>query len=255
MGCELRAQLAGYQSQSLNLATHRSLDNPDIGVILLHRLGGSEGTTVSSTTLAAPKDARKAYEKGLALAKKNKLEEAQAELQKAVTAYPHYALAWCDLGKVQVMLGRPEDARKSFDASVQADDKYVPPYVEIARLELRANQWQDLADTSQKAVKLDPFNYPDVFFWNAVANYNLHKADAAEESVRRAQRLDTRHQIPQVSHLLGVILADRKDFSGAAEQMRDYLKFAPQAKDAPTVRSQIEELDKLAAAAPPPAQQ
>jgi len=255
MGCELRAQLAGYQSQSVSLSGRRSMDSPEIGVILLHRLGGSEGTTISATTLRAPKDAKKAYEKGLALAKKNKLEEAQTELEKAVASYPQYALAWFDLGRVQVARGHQEDARKSFEQSIRADQKYVAPYVEISRLDLQARQWQQLADTSGKAVKLDPFNYPDAFFWNAVANYNLHNLDTAEESARRAQQLDTRHQMPQVSHLMGVILAERKDFPAAAEQMRNYLKFAPQAQDAQAVRAQLSELEKLAKPAAPEAAQ
>ncbi len=245
MNCELRANLPGYQSQSISLATRRALDNPDIGTILLHRLGGSEGTTISATTLAAPKDARKAYEKGLDLAKKKKFDEARTSLEKAVALYPRYAVAWNVLGKVQLTQGDAEAARKSFDQSVQADSKYVPPYVEIAQLELRARDWEHLAETSQKATQLDPFSYPEIFFYNAVANYNLHKADAAEESVRRAQKLDTRHQIPQLSHLLGTILADKQDFTGAAEQMREYLKFAPQAQDAATVRTQLEQLEKL----------
>jgi tetratricopeptide (TPR) repeat protein len=250
MNCELRASLAGFQSQAISLANRRSLDNPDLGTILLHRIGASEGTTVSATTLAAPKDARKAYEKGLDLAKKNKLEEARTNLEKAVELYPRYAIAWNTLGKVQASQGQLDAARKSFDQSIQADSKYVLPYMEISQLQLRAREWQQLADTTDKATKLDPFNYPQAFFYNAVANYNLHHGEAAEESVRRAQKLDTRHEIPQLSHLLGVILADRQDFTAAAEQMRDYLKFAPQAQDAPTVRTQLEQIEKLAKGAP-----
>jgi len=250
MGCELRAQLAGYQSQAVNLTNHRYMDNPDVGTILLHRIGASEGTTVSATTLAAPKDARKAYEKALTLAKNNKLDESRKELEKAVAAYPRYALAWCELGKLEAGQGRVEDARKSFDQAVQADPKYVVPYVEISRLQLQAHQWQDLAETTQKAIKLDPFTYAEAFFWNAVANYNLRHIDAAEESARRARKLDTRHEIPQVSHLLGVILADRRDYSGAAEQMREYLKLVPGAEDAATVRSQLDQIEELAKAAP-----
>jgi hypothetical protein len=76
--------------------------------------------------------------------------------------------------------------------------------------------------------------------------------DAAEQSARRAEKLDTRHQIPQVSHLLGTILADRHDFAGAAAEMRDYLKFAPQATDAAAVRSQLDEIEKAAAGAAAP---
>jgi regulator of sirC expression with transglutaminase-like and TPR domain len=46
--------------------------------------------------------------------------------------------------------------------------------------------------------------------------------------------------------LLGVILAQRQDYTGAAGEMRNYLKFAPGAQDAATVRGQLVQLEKLA---------
>src|SRR5262245_41991062 len=72
MGCELRARLTGYRSQTVNLSMRRPLDNPDVGVILLHRMGANEGGTVSAISAAAPKEAKKAYEKGLDGIKKKK---------------------------------------------------------------------------------------------------------------------------------------------------------------------------------------
>jgi tetratricopeptide (TPR) repeat protein len=250
LNCELRAQLGGYESQSIQLGTRRVLDNPDVGTILMRRIGQSPGTTVSATTLAAPKDARKAYEKGLDLAKKKKLPEAQTDFEKAVALYPRYALAWSELGRIQAAQGQVEAARTSFNQSIAADAKFVVPYVEISALEYRARRWQELADTSEKAVALDPFHYPQIFFLNAVANYNLHNTDRAEESARRAQKLDVNHQIPQISHFLGVILAERQNYTAAAAEMRDYLKFAPQAPDAADVRSQLEQLEQSAKANP-----
>lgn len=253
LNCELRAQLAGYESQSIQLGTRRFMDNPDVGIILMRRLGQSQGTTVSATTLAAPKDARKSFEKGLDLAKKKKLPEAEAELEKAVAAYPRYAVAWSELGRMQAARGQVEAARNSFNQSITADPKFVMPYVEMSAIEYRARRWQELANTSEKAVALDPFHYPMTVFLNAVANYNLHNVDRAEESAHRAQNLDVNHQIPQISHLLGVILAGRQDYAAAAVQMRDYLKFAPQASDAADVRSQLDQLEQSAKAntAPP----
>ena len=248
-GCELRANAPGFLSQSVDLTTRQAFDNPDVGTILIHRLAGTQGTTVSGTSLNAPKAARKALQKGRDLEKKKKLDQAQASFQQAVDAYPKYAEAWFELGRLQAAHGQAEPARQSFDSALRADSNFVPPYIQISILELQAQRWQDLADTSDKAVKLDPFSFPQAFFFNAVANYNLKHLDVAEQSARRAQKLDTQHHIPQVSQLLGMILAGRHDYSGAAEQMRDYLKFAPQAKDAAVVRSQLESFEKESASA------
>jgi tetratricopeptide (TPR) repeat protein len=250
--CDLRANLPGYRSQLVSLANRRAMDSPDVGTIFLHRLGNVEGRLISAISLAAPKDARKAFEKGLDLAKKNKLDDAVKNYQKAVDVYPKYAAAWFELGKLQAAKGQADAAHQSFDAAVGADPKYLNPYLELSRLALGAKNWRELADVSGRAVKLDPFDYPQQFFLNSVANYNLQNMDAAEKSAREAEKLDTEHHYPQVSHLLGVILAQRQDYTGAADEMRNYLKFAPGATDAATVRGQLDQLEKLSAQRAPP---
>ena len=50
-------------------------------------------------------------------------------------------------------------------------------------------------------------------------------------------------------HLLGVILAQRQDYAGAAEKFREYLKLAPMASDAPKVREQLDQIEKQSAQA------
>ena len=248
MNCDLRARLAGYRSQSVSLANRRSLNNPDIGVILLHRIGATEqGTTVSATSLAAPKDARKAFDKGQAAAKKNKTEEAVKEYTKAVELYPNHALAWCELGKIQAHQGLEEEAHKSFEAALKADPKYMVPYLELAMIEVTAQKWQELADITARAMKLDSFDYPQAYLLNALANYNLQNLGVAELSAREAARLDTRHQYPKSSQLLGLILAQRHDFPGAADEFRNYLKLAPAAADAEKVRLQLDQVEKASA--------
>ena len=248
MNCELHVDLPGYQSQSFSLAMRKPMDDPNIGVVLLHRIGKSGGTTVSATTLAAPKRAKKAFDKGMELGRKNQLGEAQTHLQKAVELYPRYAVAWYELGRVQLAQHNPEGARQSFDESIKADVQYVPPYIHISMLVAAAQRWQELADVSDKALKLDSFNYPQEFFLNAVAHYNLRDMEAAEQSARRAEKLDTRHKFPQVSRLLGLILAGRREYAAAANEFRDYLKFAPGVTDADAVRSQLADIERLAAA-------
>jgi len=249
MGCDLQAKLAGYRSQTVALAGRRSMDNPDVGTILMHRNGpAEEGKTISAVSLAAPKDARKAYEKGLEAIKKKKFEDAQASFEKAVESYPKYAAAWYELGMLQQGQGKPDMARKYFDKALECDPKFVQPYLQISILELQAQRWRGLADVTDKVVRLDPFDYPQAFFFNSVANYNLQNMEAAEKSALAAERLDTRHAFPKVSHLLGMILALKKDYVGAAERFKAYLQFAPEATDAAKVRSQLAEVEKITAA-------
>src|ERR1022692_1572440 len=194
LNCELRARLSGYRSQTVRLMEHRALDNPDVGIILLHRFAPTEGAaTVSAKALAVPKPADRAYNKGLDFVKKGKSEEGRASFQSAIDLYPRFSSAWFELGKLQAIDGQLDDARKSFLAANQADLQSVGPYLELALLSLHAKDWNELAEFTYRALKLNSFDYPQAYFLNAVANYNLRKLDTAEKSARAAQRLDTRH--------------------------------------------------------------
>ena len=249
MGCDLQAKLAGYRSQTVPLSGRRPMDDPNVGTILLHRNGpAEEGRTISAASLAAPKDARKAYEKGLDALKKKKFDDAQLNFEKAVEVYPHYATAWYELGMLQAGQGNMDLAHSYFDKASECDPRFVQPYLQVSILELQASRWQSLADVTDKVLKLDPFDYPQAFYFNAVANYNLHNMEAAEKSALTAERLDTRHTIPKVSHLLGLILTYKKDYAGAAERLKAYLQFAPEATDAAKVRSLLAEVEKVTAA-------
>jgi tetratricopeptide (TPR) repeat protein len=245
MNCELRAQLTGYRSSVIQLAQRRVMDDPDVGAIILHRMGKDEGTTVSMTSMMAPKDAKKAYDKGLEALKKKKVEEAEKEFQKAVMVYPKYADAWYRLGVIQMDRKEAETARSSFTQAIAADPKLVTPYVNMAILDAQNGKWKEVAESTGKAIRLDPVDFPVAFYFDSLANYNLQHFEAAEKSARQLQKLDTGHRFPIVDRILASVLADRKDYSGAAQQMRDYLKVAGTAKDADEVRGQLQQLEKI----------
>jgi tetratricopeptide (TPR) repeat protein len=246
MNCDLQAKLSGFRSQQLSLANHRAMDNPDIGTILLHRLIPTEGTTISASSLAAPKDARKAFEKGEEAAKKKKWDEAAKGFQKAVDLYPGYAEAWNELGRLQLNAA-PDSARISFECAMKADPKYAAPYASLALIEVQAKKWKEVLSITDRGIRLDSFDYPELFFFNAVANYYLRNSVAAEKNVRQALKLDTQHRYPQSTYLLGLILVQRQNFADAAEQFKAYLKLAPDADDAPTAKEKLEQIAKISA--------
>jgi hypothetical protein len=245
--CELRARLGGYRSQSVSLLQHGPMDNPDIGTILVHRLGqAEEATTVTATTLKAPKAAQKALQKGTDFAKKKKIEEAIASFQEAVKLYPEFAFAWCGLGRLQDDNGQPEEAQRSFETAAKYEPRWPEPLLHLSVLAARNHNWKELSELSDRVVRLNSFDFPEAFFFNAVANYNLKHIDVAEKSARAAQKLDTRHQYPQVDHLLGTILVDRRQYSAAADEFRSYLVQSPTAVDAAVVRKQLDDAERLA---------
>lgn len=250
-GCDLRAVLPGFLPGSINLASHSSFDNPDVGIIVLRRSASVDGTTVSMISLNAPKDALKAYEKGREYLKKDKQEEAARSFQKAVDLYPRYATAWYQLGLLQARANSPE-AEASFTKSIEADPKFVSPYLNMTLLYEKDHRWQQALELSEKAIKLNGTDFPQAHFYKAAAQYNLRDSQSAETSVRKAIEVDLHHQCPQSEKLLGVILADKGDLTGSAEHLHKYLDLAPNAFDASEVRTKLAKVEKQSVAVKQP---
>ena len=251
MGCTLRAQLAGFRSESVSLTNHRSLDNPDVGVIILHRLGKVEGQTISVTSAMAPKDAKKAYEKALSDIKKQKWDSAEKELEKATESYPKYAAAWFELGLIEERSQNIDAARNCFQKALEADAKFLKPYEQLSRIQMHDQKWQDARDTTSRLVHLDPYDYPEAWYFNAVANYELKNYEAAEKAAREGIKVDNDHLVPRTNQLLAVLLAGKQDYAGAAQSLKNYLQVAPNGPDAETVKKQLAAVEqRLEASAP-----
>lgn len=245
MGCELRANLPGFRSDTIDLSGRRLLDDPNVGTIVLHRMGNVEGTTISATSLQAPKDARKAYEKGIEAVKKTKWPEAQKYFDKAVGIYPKYAAAWFELGQAWQQQKNIPEARKAYAQALAADAKFLKPYVQLATIAMNERKWDEAAKTTDQVLRLDPVDYPIAYFYNSIAHFQLHDLDAAEKSAREGMKLDSNHRMPKFEHVLGVILANKQDYAGAAQLMRSYLQRVPDAQDAEVVRKQLADIEKL----------
>ncbi|HEY3740816.1 MAG TPA: tetratricopeptide repeat protein [Bryobacteraceae bacterium] len=247
MGCELHAVLAGFWSRNVTLAANSGLDSTDVGVIILKRLApGNEGSTVSMTNALAPKDAKKAYDKAKQLIAKGKSTDARASLTKAVEIYPKYASAWFELGVIQMEVDEPAAARASFAKSLEADPNYLPPYERIAVLELRDKHWRELATTTGRLIQLNAYEFPQAYFYNALAHLNLIEPELAEKSAREALKQDPQ-KFSRATYVLGLALAQRGDFAGGAEQLKAYLLTKPPDSELPQLRQQLADMQRRAA--------
>lgn len=246
--CDLRASLPGFVSNLVPMRVETGVSQLEVGTIVLTRLGGVEGATVSATTMAVPKNAREAFEKGRKEGNEKNFAEAVNELNKAVTIYPRYAVAWSLLGEIHRLQNQFEPARKEYAQALASDPKFVSPYFGLAAMAVVENKWTDAARLTDQLIQLNSFAYPMAYFFNAAANYNLGNLDAAEQSARKFQQADTAHARPDIATLLAGILTAKHQYAEAAQLYRDYLALKPDAPNAAALKNEAQRLEGLSAA-------
>lgn len=239
--CEVAIRMKGYRSVQVTLRNDAT--------IVLKRIGLHEGSTVSATALNAPEPAKKAYGKGENAMTDEKWAAAQKNFEKAVEIDPDYAEAWTGLGEVLQKQSKPTEARAAFEKAVQADPKYIKPYIELTMLDLAEKKPEDAIAIGGKAVAMNPLEFPQLYFYYAVANFNLKHFDVAEANARRATELDSAHEIPRAEVLLGSSLIARGDRAGGLEHFKKYLEILPKAPDADQIKRAIAQLETPGGAA------
>jgi cytochrome c-type biogenesis protein CcmH/NrfG len=247
MGCNVEAALPGFNSTSVVIADRNLNDNPDIGTITLTREEGSAGSAVSATTAAAPKDAMKAFDKARAEWLDKKPDRAQKDLEKAVQIDPQFAEAWYQLGKIQEQANSP-DAEQSFTKAAAADPKFSPPYEQLARIEVKAAKWQQVADTTDHELQLNPRGSPEIWYFSALADVKLDKKDAALASAQKAVAMDPLHTQPNSEQLLAVIEASKGEYADALQHLKSCLTYTPAGPNLDLIKQQIAQLEPLVSA-------
>ena len=259
--CDLRVTASGFHSRDVTLL---GLDTAggtvNVGVIVVERGKKVEGATLNAAPYQAPKDARKAYEKGLQAEGNGKLADAHKYFETAVEVYPKFVNAWFQLGMVLQKENQKDEARKAYTQATTLNSRFLPPYLFLAVMAYEAENWTevlkltghlldldplDQAEVTGYTVDLDPLNYAEAYYFNSMANYQLNKIENAEKSALQAERLDLRTRFPQLHLLLAEIFARKNNFARAIEELQIYLALAPQAKDAAQQRERLASLQKL----------
>jgi len=257
--CELRASAAGFHSPVISLVGLDAFDSTiDVGVIVVQRGAKMEGMTLSATPYKAPKDARRAYEKGVEAERNGKLANAREYFEEAVKIYPKYTSAWFRLGTVLQKENQKDAARKAYTQATTIDTRFLPPYMSLASMAYEEGNWTVVLTLTDHILDRDPLNHVDVtgyimdfdplscteaYFYNAVANYKLNRMEAAEKSGLKAEHLLTR--FPQVHLLLAEIFTRKNDYATAISEVQTYLELATHAKNVDQVREQLANLERL----------
>ena len=257
VSCELRASVSGFQSPAISLVgLDPSSKSIQVGTMLVHRRAKIEGVTLDAAAYKAPRNAVMAYEKGLDAERSSKLENARKDFEKAVGIYPGYARAWFQLGTVLEEQDQKDAARSAYTKATTVDANFLQPYFSLASMAFYASNWEEVVnrtspilardpfkDVGGYLVDLDPVDYGEAYFFNAVANYKLSKFEDAERNAVKAERMLTRS--PQLHLLLAQIFSRKEDYRSAISEIQTYLQLDPDSKDADKVRERLAQLKKL----------
>jgi tetratricopeptide (TPR) repeat protein len=168
-----------------------------------------------------------------------------------VRAYPKFAIAWYQLGLVRQNGKDIPGAVAAWKESVASDPRYLKPYESLTVLADRQADWAESEKYSRAWIQLDPEDFPGAYVFNAVANAKLNNMEEAEHAAREGLRVDKERKVARLSYVLGLILAQKREYAESAKLFRAYLELAPNAADAAIVRQQLPQLEQAAAGSPP----
>ena len=249
-GCDLRARAVGYSSSSFSFAGKvEGFSQVNAGALFIHRLAANNsisGQSISALDLAAPEKAKKDFSKGEDSIRKADWKEAQRCFHKALDRHPRFAAAWAELARAQQQLGDSDSAQQSFHKALELDPRMLVAYAGLSEIAVQNRRWKDLEDSTSHILAINSDAYPQFWFLNAVAKYNLGLVDPAETSVLRGMRLDTQHRFPKMEHLFGMILGVKRQYAEAADHLKNYLRLDPKAPDASAVAAQLDRFQQLA---------
>ncbi|MGO8794475.1 MAG: tetratricopeptide repeat protein [Candidatus Sulfotelmatobacter sp.] len=194
-------------------------------------------------SLEVPPKAQKQYSDACSALKRNKLAASEQHLRKAVEIYPKYVAGWVMLGQILEAQRQSDRARSACLQASDADPNYVASYLCLAEIAGRKEQWSEVLRYASRALELDSLHDPYAYFFSAIAYYNLSQFAEAEQRALKAEELDRDHHEPRVQFLLGQIYKAKNDPTNAAAQLREYLKYAPQAQDLEAVKRDVAKLE------------
>lgn len=246
-GCVLRGTLTGFRSTEITITQRNLRDDPKVGTITLSRDSSARGSAMSATSISAPPAAADAWRKAGEQMLAQKSDLARKALEKAVRVYPGFADAWYELGRLQA-LSDTTNARFCFEKAIAADPNFVRPYGQLADLTARTGDWSKVLEYTDRSLQLEPEGTIWVWYYRALADFQLGKLDDAETSAKKLVQTDPLHNVRNGEQLLAAVLARKADFAGALAHLRNCLSYIQEPSDIALLKQQIAQLEKRVSA-------
>jgi len=180
---------------------------------------------ISVVRLRAPRKAMELYNRGWDALRKQKLDEAEKDIEQVLKIYPIYPDALALRGAIHLELHQSEAAEQDFRASVDADPTFASAYIGLAEALNEEQRFDDALAVVEQASQLTPDAW-NLQYESSRALIGKGLYDRAlkviEEALRARPARDSLLHLAKAHALAGL-----GKLPEAAEELRAYLSSGP----------------------------
>lgn len=181
--------------------------------------------TVSVAQFQVPKKARELFKKAQEAARKQKHDEESKYLAQALEVYPDFADALTLRGIRKLDSNQIDDATADLEKAIQCDASYALAYLVLGAAYNRANRFDDALRSSDHGISLMPTAWQG-YFENAKSYIGKADYEKALRQLDKAASLGPRDYAP--IHLVKAhALLALKSYSEAMAELQAFLDHAP----------------------------
>jgi tetratricopeptide (TPR) repeat protein len=204
--------------------------------------------TVDASTGGVPDAARELYEQAIESAKSGDRKKAIDELKQALAIYPNFMTALNELGVQYIALKQFKEAAEALRTAIKIAPEAFHPRLNYGIVLMNLKNYKDAASELQIAVQKDSSSATAHFYFGR-ALVSLGNYDAAEKALRQTISIGG-DEATEAHRYLGAVYIEKHDGTRAADELDQYLKLAPKAKDADKIRAIIKDLRSQASTKP-----
>ena len=209
---------------------------------------GGSAPTVSVQQLRVPEKAASFLAKAHQAIDKRKLDDAANYVSKALASYPEYAQALTLRAVLEMQQEKYDQAAADANHAIQADPDYGTAYLVMGAILNCQKKFEAALRPLQRAESLLP-NAWQGYFESSKALLQLERFQQALQQSNKALTLNDAGTHPELHLLKGYAYIGLRTYGAAVTELEQYISKFPNGPDATHVRSDLEKIRPLAAAA------
>ena len=189
---------------------------------------------VGESAQKVPKDARKAFERGLKLKENNESAKALDSLSRAIELFPEYFQALTERGDLYVLQRKLTEAAADFARALKINDRDGPALRGSGYCKLEKKEFVQAVGDFERSISVEPDN-ANTYLLLGIANLELDRREPAREALQKALSFSN-HTMPRAHIYLANLYALEHHYVEAADEIHKYLDADPGSADAGEMR-------------------